>query len=122
VLFLNKNFPKYHRLINSDQYKIVFSNPDQYIGVGYTLYSRKNGIGFARLGMAVPKRKLPRSVDRNRIKRIVRESFRYRFFDLPSVDIIFFCSKGSLLVSNQLLRTSLEKSWNNIIESSRLDY
>lgn len=122
MLFLNKNFPKYHRLIYSDQYKRVFSNPDRYIGVGYTLYSRKNVIGFARLGMAVPKRKFPRSVDRNRIKRIVRESFRYRFFDLPSVDIIFFCSKGSLLVSNQLLRTSLEKSWNNIIESSRLDY
>lgn len=121
MLFLNNGFPKYHRLVKSEQYIRVFSKPDRFIGVGYFLLSRANGLGFARLGLAISKRNFPRSVDRNRIKRIVRESFREVFFYLPSVDIIFLCSKDSIVLSNHLLRANLEKSWKKIIDSSRLD-
>jgi ribonuclease P protein component len=122
VVLSKKRFPKNHRLINSDHYSRVFSRPDRFIGVGYTLLTRTNEQGFARLGLALSKRKIPRSVDRNRIKRIVRESFRYRFSDLPSVDIIFLCSKDSTVLSNQFLFTSLEMSWKKIIDTIRLDY
>jgi ribonuclease P protein component len=122
VIFLNKGFPKHHRLYKSEHYKRVFSKPDRFIGVGYNLLSRTNGVGFARLGLAVSKRNFPRSFDRNRIKRIVRESFRDRFYNLPSLDIIFLCSNDSIVLSNHLLRTSLEKSWNEIIDSSRIDH
>ena len=37
---------------------------------------RANGLGHPRLGLIVPKRILPRAVDRNRAKRLVREWFR----------------------------------------------
>ena len=39
---------------------------------------RDNEVGFARLGQAISRRVSKRAVDRNRIKRIVRESFRQR--------------------------------------------
>ena len=47
-----------------------------------------NPDGQSRLGLAIAKRVLPRAVDRNRVKRLVRESFRHRRQDLPAVDVI----------------------------------
>lgn len=42
----------------------------------FLAYRRINGQIYARLGMMVPKRLLGRAVDRNRVKRLVRERFR----------------------------------------------
>jgi len=36
----------------------------------------QNGLAFVRLAQVVPKRLVPRAVDRNRIRRTVREAFR----------------------------------------------
>jgi ribonuclease P protein component len=45
-------------------------------------------IDGSRLGMIVGKRQSPRAVDRNRIRRVVRESFRRRVAELPALDIV----------------------------------
>ena len=44
----------------------------------FKLQFRPNAIGFARLAQIVPKRLAARAVDRNRVRRLVRESFRHR--------------------------------------------
>lgn len=50
--------------------------------------ARPNGIGHPRLGMVIAKRLLARAVDRNRIKRCVRECFRSVRADLPPCDFV----------------------------------
>lgn len=50
--------------------------------------ARPNTAGYARLGMVVPKRLLARAVDRNRVKRCVRESFRAVRGTLPACDFV----------------------------------
>lgn len=47
-----------------------------------------NGVGGARLGYIVPKRLTPSAVQRNRIKRQIREIFRRARADLPAVDLV----------------------------------
>ncbi|MEM6710277.1 MAG: ribonuclease P protein component, partial [Pseudomonadota bacterium] len=42
----------------------------------------------ARLGLVVAKRVLPRAVDRNQVKRQIREAFRLWHARLPSVDLV----------------------------------
>ncbi len=42
----------------------------------------ENGLAVTRLGLAVPKR--GSAIERNRIKRVVREAFRLRRADLPA--------------------------------------
>jgi ribonuclease P protein component len=42
----------------------------------------------ARLGMVIGKRAVRRAVDRNRAKRVLRETFRTRRSELPCVDIV----------------------------------
>lgn len=49
--------------------------------------ARPNGTGSARLGLIVGKRVLKRAVDRNRAKRLIRESFRQRV-EMPAVDVV----------------------------------
>jgi ribonuclease P protein component len=49
---------------------------------------RPNQVGFPRLGMIVAKRLLRRAVDRNRVKRCVRESFRLVLPELPPCDFV----------------------------------
>jgi ribonuclease P protein component len=44
--------------------------------------------GGARLGVVVSRRFLPRAVDRNTLKRIVREAFRARSSELPDADVL----------------------------------
>jgi ribonuclease P protein component len=49
---------------------------------------RANGLTESRLGLIVPKRHVPRAVDRNRIKRLLREWFRLNQDALQGSDVL----------------------------------
>lgn len=46
-------------------------------------------VAGARIGIVVGRKNLPRAVDRNALKRIVREAFRDQRSELPSRDLLF---------------------------------
>jgi len=48
-----------------------------------------------RLGIVVGKRAVRRAVDRNRLKRAIRESFRHEQHRLPSLDIVVQAMPGT---------------------------
>lgn len=50
--------------------------------------ARPNQVGYPRLGMVIAKRLLARAVDRNRVKRCVRECFRQAMPELPACDFV----------------------------------
>ena len=53
-----------------------------------TAQVRANGLRLARLGLIIPKRQIPLAVDRNRIKRLLREWFRHRQIRLRGQDLV----------------------------------
>ena len=55
---------------------------------GYTFYLSRRQSGAARLGMLVSRKHAVRAVDRNRIKRCIREAFRLTQQNLGSVDLL----------------------------------
>ena len=55
---------------------------------GFSVAYRANAFGVPRLGVIVPKRVFPRAVDRNRMKRLLRELFRAHQARLGSRDIL----------------------------------
>lgn len=54
----------------------------------FVVYIRENESGFARLGIAVSKKIMPKAVARNLAKRLVREVFRHNFPVDRALDII----------------------------------
>jgi ribonuclease P protein component len=75
---------------------------------------RTNQVGFARLGQAVSRRVSKRAVDRNRIKRVVRESFRQVQRQLPPVDVLIIANPPAAACDNAALRAELERLWPRI--------
>jgi ribonuclease P protein component len=76
------------RLVNQGDFDRVFAD-NQRARTDYVMVmARPNQVGHARLGMVIPKRLLARAVDRNRVKRCVRESFRLVLAELPACDFV----------------------------------
>lgn len=76
------------RLVNKADFDRVFAD-SQRARTDYVLVmARPNQAGFPRLGMIIAKRLLARAVDRNRVKRCVRESFRQVLLELPACDFV----------------------------------
>lgn len=67
--------------------------------------------GGCRLGMAVSRKVSKRAVERNRIKRVVRESFRARRLHLPTFDILVIARSTAAGVDSQLLRADIDRAW-----------
>jgi ribonuclease P protein component len=60
----------------------------------------------ARLGLVVSRRAARSAVQRNRIKRLVREGFRQRSAELPALDIIVKASPAAAQCDNTRLANS----------------
>ncbi|SRR5579883_1642438 len=73
-----------------------------------------NQTGQPRLGMAVAVRVAGNSVGRNRIRRIVRESFRLHRHGLPPVDLVVGARPKAALASRAELHASLQALWKKI--------
>jgi ribonuclease P protein component len=66
--------------------------------------------------MAVSKRQVKRAVDRSRLKRLARESFRVRRHSLTGLDLVVMARSAALSVDNARLAGSLEQLMNRLIE------
>jgi len=71
----------------------------------------------ARLGLAIAKKRARRAVDRNRLKRIVRESFRQHQAMLSGFDIIVMNRDSCVAASNADLTRSLLRLWKKLPEA-----
>jgi ribonuclease P protein component len=76
-------------------------------------YGANTGVS-ARLGMAVSRRVATRAVERNRIKRLVRESFRRRRAQLPCVDILIIAQREAAYQPACVLRDELAQLWPRV--------
>lgn len=99
------------RLRASSDFGRVFQQPVRFSGAGYTVLACLNSRESARLGLAMSKRWARRAVQRNRLKRIARESFRFARPDLPPVDIVVQCTRDATKLPNHRLRQTLDRAW-----------
>jgi ribonuclease P protein component len=75
-----------------------------------------NDKGGPRLGLAVAVRAAGGGVERNRIRRLIRESFRLHQHELPSVDLIISARARVKDAARAELRASLVELWKKVSE------
>ncbi|MDO2950068.1 ribonuclease P protein component [Aeromonas simiae] len=107
-------FPRELRLLTPDHFKRVFAEPVRAASPQLTLLAVPNQLDHPRLGLAVPKKALKRAVWRNRLKRVVRESFRLKQHQLPAIDIVVIAKGGVREMTNEELFKLLEKLWRTL--------
>ncbi len=105
------HFPRNVRLTRGVEFQRVFQQGKRLHANGVNARAAANSMGFPRLGMAIAKKALRRAHERNRIKRLVRESFRHHQANLPAVDIVVMCRHDVLTMSNAELFQQLEGLW-----------
>lgn len=76
---------------------------------GFNVLLKPNALNTPRLGLIVPKRVLPRAVDRNRVKRLAREWFRNNQARLGGRDILIRVTKKVVLMAE--LELGLAGPW-----------
>ncbi|RLJ19106.1 ribonuclease P protein component [bacterium endosymbiont of Escarpia laminata] len=110
------SFPRRLRLLKPDEYRRVFSRAERSTDNLFLVLARENGLEFARLGLAISKKNTRRAVDRNRLKRLVRESFRLNQDLLAGLDIVVLNRRGKLLMDNHRYTASLLRHWKRLVE------
>jgi ribonuclease P protein component len=113
-------FPRAARLLTPGDYAEVFAQPQKSADACFTVLCRRRADGAGRLGLAISRKALKRAVDRNRIKRIVRESFRLRRRELAGLDLVVMARKGLPVADGEALRGSLERHWGRLIRRCSL--
>ncbi len=94
----------------------MFSQPIQSRSTYFTVLARPNGKTFPRLGVVIAKRYVRSSVDRSRLKRLIRESFRVHQQALAGLDVIVLRRNGERKeMVEAKLPNILEKQWQEVV-------
>ena len=115
-------FPRQARLTKPADFKRVFAKSTVSADRFFRVLARSNALGRPRLGMAVSRQVDRKATGRNRIKRIVRESFRGYFRDrTPPLDFVVLPRPASATICNRRLTQSLDGHWERLADQTLPD-
>ncbi|HIX61383.1 MAG TPA: ribonuclease P protein component [Candidatus Halomonas stercoripullorum] len=114
------DFPKQLRLLTAGDYRYVFDHAIYKVhGKGLMALACPNGLGHPRLGLVISKKNVRRAVDRNRLKRLARESVRLQQSSLPAVDIVLLARRGAGELDKATLHRQLFGMWRRLERDAR---
>jgi len=118
---IKQKFTRESRLLRPAEYKRVFKQPVRSGDNCFRILAQPNSVSRHRLGMAVSRKVCPRAVGRNRIKRLVRESFRMKMGGHETeqaLDFVVLPTVQAVTQSNTLLDESLSTHWQKLIKKA----
>ena len=111
------HFPRRARMVGQPVFAWVFAEPAKSSDRYFTVLARSNGLDYPRLGLAISRKVARSAVARNRIKRIVRESFRHHQPQLGGLDWVVMGRAGLTVQENAVLFAALQRHWQRLARS-----
>jgi ribonuclease P protein component len=107
-------FPRAARLLTPRDFAALRGRSRRVGGACFAAEIAPNDAGGARLGLAVSRKVSPRAVQRNRIKRIARDSFRRHRALLPACDVLLVARSAAASADNAALHAELARLWQAV--------
>ena len=102
------------RLRSKLQFDAVYAGSRRIDDRFFALRVKANGLSHPRVGLAVAVKTAGNAVARNRIRRLVRESFRLNQHELPAVDVVVAAKFPAREAPATSLRDSLATLWKRV--------
>jgi ribonuclease P protein component len=102
------------RLRSKLQFDAIYASGRRIDDRFFGLRIKPNEVGHARIGLAVAVKMAGNAVARNRLRRLVRESFRLSQHALPAVDIVVAAKFPAREAPATTLRASLATLWQRV--------
>lgn len=113
-------FARSARLLRAGEFRAVFSAARFKVSCrGFLVLALPVDRDGARLGLVISKKNVPAAVQRNRVKRLVREHFRQRRTQLFAVDLVVLARKDVHKLGNAAIRQRLESLWQDLLAKMR---
>ncbi len=112
---LTAGLPREARLCRPADFAALRTSSGRAGGRCFHMRYQTNELGHARLGLAISKRVSKRAVERNRIKRLLRESFRRVRHQLPPVDLMVMAREQASGVNGAKLLAEMDGLWKKLL-------
>lgn len=107
-------FPPAHRLRHKPEFDLLYREGRRLGDEHFLLIYRANDRPHPRLGLSIAAKTVGNAVNRNRIKRVLRESFRQHAHRLPRVDIVVNARPAARAAVNAALARSIVQLWDKL--------
>lgn len=112
---MSQDFSREKRLLVPRQFKAVFDSPSgKAPGRNVLLLVRNNDLQHPRLGLVIGKKSVKLAVERNRLKRLIRTSFRLNQQHLSGLDVVVVARKGLGEMNNGEVLEQFAKLWKRL--------
>lgn len=106
---MRRSLPRQQRLLKSREFQHVFRRSRRESDALFMVCARYSDQPAPRLGLAISRKHARRAVDRNRIKRQARETFRTLAPQLARADFVVVNRAGAATADPAALRKSLRR-------------
>ena len=115
-------FSRTSRLLIKQDFQPVFADSRKVSHRYLIVLYRRSQHSHARLGVVIPKNRVKQAVDRNLIRRVIRESFRHHQETLKGLDLIVLIRSECTPISGKKadrksLRSDVDNLWQRLIDS-----
>lgn len=111
--------PREARLCRAGDFAALRQASGRFGGRCFSVRYRLNALGHPRMGLAISKSVSKRAVERNRIKRLARESFRRIRHELPAVDLVIMAREQAAGLPGPELLDELDALWRKLLPLKR---
>lgn len=112
----DNDFKRSCRLLNASDYKNVFDNSQLKVSnKSFLVLACINTLQEPRVGLVISKKNVNKAVQRNRLKRHIRQSFRCNKHLLRNLDLVVLARKDADKLEGSAVVIQLSQLWQDLV-------